>query len=276
MKKEWQADIHGREWPVDADGIVIGDEGCIHRALNPGWTSWVEQAEKRDFPVRYVTPPVPNQYTEELFRYISNLAHITRIKVTFNDYGMLYRCKELIAKTKIVPVLGRVITRSVTDCPWHEELLKHEDPGLTGAVTGSNLAHPSKWEVFRKLNIREIELNIHHRGNVKELQENNLVLTGYRSNLLVSVGRVCFSARWQGLKLPDCCNDRRCRMKLALEIDKTWGKMKLMYEEPSGPVKDKYRDLFVRGNMVYQQLPEPLNILAEPFCDQLIFDHDSV
>jgi hypothetical protein len=276
MKKEWQVDIHGGEWPVDADGIVTGDEGCIHRALNPGWIRWVEQAEKRDYPVRYVTPPVPNQYTEELFRYISNLADITRLKVTFNDYGMLYRCKELIEKTKIVPVLGRVITHSITDCPWHEELLKHEAPGLAVAVTGSNLAHPSKWEVFREFNILEIELNILHREDLADLHENNLVLIGYNSNLLISVGRVCFSARWQGLKLPDCCNDERCRTKLALEIDKTWGKMKLMYEEPSEPVKFKYRDLFVRGNIVYQQLPERLNVMSEPFFDHQIYDHDPV
>lgn len=258
MKKELQIDLSGQDNPVNVDGIVIGDEGCIYRVLDPRWITWVEQAKKRNLTVRYVTPPVPNKYIEELFYYINNLTTISKLKVTFNDYGMLHRCKELIEKDKIIPVFGRVITHSITDCPWYEELLKHEDPELAMAVTGSNLAHPSKWKVLREFNIREIELNINDRGNAAELHQNNLVLTGYNSNILVSVGRVCFSARWQGLKLPHCYNDDKCRTKLTIKIDKTWGKMKLMYEEPSDEVKQKYQDLYVRGNIVYKQLPNLL------------------
>lgn len=271
MKKEWQVDIYGKDTPVNIDGIVIGDEGCIYRALDPRWVPWVEQAEKRSQTVRYVTPPVPNKYTEELFQYIIKLAVISKIKVTFNDYGMLYCCKELIEKERIIPVLGRIITRSITDCPWNKELMRYEEPKLAMAVTGNNLAHLSKWEVFRKFCIREVELNMLHSLNKMQLDGGNLILTGYNSNALVSVGRVCFSARWQGLELPHCRNDVKCHKKLAIEINKKWGKMKLMYEEPSEQVKQKYQDLYVRGNIVYKQLRNSL-ILEQSFDCQILND----
>lgn len=256
MKLEWQVDINRKELPDQISGIVIGDEGCIYRTLDSRWIGWAEKALTKNLVIRYVTPIVPNQYIEELFHYIVDLTAIAKLKVTFNDYGMLYRCKPLIEKELITPVLGRIITRSILDCPWHEELLKHEEPHLATAITGSNLRHPSKREVMQKFTIKEIELNINNLQDVAQLRNNNLLITCYCSNMLISVGRVCYSARWQGIELPQCCNDPRCLKKLFIEIDQKWGKMKLIYEEPSEQVKEKYQGLFIRGNIVYKQLSE--------------------
>ncbi len=256
MKLEWQVDINRIELPEQIFGIVIGDEGCIYRTLDSRWIGWVEKALTKNLVIRYVTPIVPNQYIEELFNYIVDLTAIVKLKVTFNDYGMLYRCKQLIEKDLITPVLGRIITRSIVDCPWIDELLKHEDPSLTVAITGSNLVHQSKWDIMQKYRIKEIEVNSSTLKDAVQLRRNRLILTGYTSNALVSVGRVCYSARWQGLELPQCCNDPRCLKKLFIEIDQKWGKMKLIYEEPSEQVKEKYQGLFIRGNIVYKQLSE--------------------
>lgn len=87
----------------------------------------------------------------------------------------------------------------------------------------------------------------------------------------MSVGRVCYSARWQGLKLPDCCRDSRCRNELSIQADKTWGKMKLMFEEPSDHVRGKYQNLFVCGNVVYSRTPKVLQSELENSFDFQIF-----
>jgi hypothetical protein len=260
MKKEWWVDIHAESWPDYAEGIVIGDEGCIYRTLIPNWLPWVDRANESGLTVRLETPPVPNNKVEELFSFIQKIAGKTNLKVTFNDFGMLYRCKELIEKTLIIPVVGRIITRSIMDCPWYDELLKHENPELTSAVTGGNFVHRSKWEILKRYNIHEIELNINYINNLERLRSSGLVLTGNLSNSLISVGRLCYSARWQGLMLPECCNDARCLRKLSIQLNQKWGKLKLIYENPSEPVKDKYRDLFVRGNAVYKEIDRETNL----------------
>ena len=181
MKKEWQVEPDIGSCPRDIEGIVIGDEGCIHRALDSRLIPWVKRAQKKGLAVRYVTPLVPNKYIEELFYFIFQLAKITKIKITFNDYGMLDRCRELIEKERIIPVVGRIITRSITDCPWYEELLKHEKLDLAVAVIGSNLVHSAKWEVLRKYKIREIEVNMNQGLNLADLHKNNLAVTCYSS-----------------------------------------------------------------------------------------------
>lgn len=270
MGKEWQVDIAKTKWPENIEGIVIGDEGCIYRSLDLRWISWVERALNRNVALRYLTPPVPNKNVEELFNYIVNLTTLTTPKVSFNDFGMLYRCQELIKRKKIIPVLGRIITRSILDCPWYKELLKNENPELITAITGSNFVHRSKWEVLRQFDIDEIELNITNNKDASHLKEMGFRLTYYKSNILVSVGRICYSARWQGLELPKCCNNHSCRTELIIEIDKKWGKQKLMFEDPVESVKEKYQNLFVKGNIVFKYPRENLNIPEALFNNIII------
>ncbi|MFR7597489.1 MAG: hypothetical protein ACLUVI_10330 [Acutalibacteraceae bacterium] len=77
--------------------------------------------------------------------------------MTFNDWGLLYKCWPLIEKQQIIPVLGRIITRSITDCPWHTKILEAEQRSKEMAL--SSFIHKSKLGILEKYKIKEIEVN---------------------------------------------------------------------------------------------------------------------
>lgn len=257
MKKEWQViDVNDQNWSADLSGLVLGDEGCIYRALDERWSVLLEKGLEKGLTIRFLTPLVPNKHMEELVQRIRDYSEHTQLKVTFNDLGLLERCHDLIQKQRIYPVVGRILTRSFLDCPWHKDLLSNEDPNLVDEFVGYTYAHQAKWDILHQYGIKELEINYHDQKHIEELHESGFSLTTYKSNLLISIGRLCYSARWHGLQLPECHKDDRCRKKLQIELDKLWGKSKLMYEEPTPFMKSRFSQLYILGNAVYQPLFE--------------------
>ena len=94
------------------DHIVLGNEGCALQAISPEVVENISFASQLGIKIRYLTPIVPNQYMQRFYQVINTLPQGS--KVTFNDWGLLYKCWPLIEKQQIIPVLGRIITRSIT------------------------------------------------------------------------------------------------------------------------------------------------------------------
>ncbi len=247
----------------DFSGIVLGDEGCIYKAMDEGWMETADKALKNGLAVRYLTPVVPECYVDKLYQRIKIMSAEAIIKVTFNDYGLLSLCRPLIERGQIIPVLGRILSRSVCECPWHKELLKYEEPELAAVVAANTLKHQAKIDIFNTYNIQEFELNQQEVSELKKYGFDNIKLTTYQSNRIIAVGRICYSARWYEMVLPECIKDRRCSNKLYIKLDKMWGKKRLMYEEPPEYMKGYYNKLYVTGNIVYEELgaEENLNLL---------------
>lgn len=183
---------------------------------------------------------------------------------------MLYKCKELIKDGRIIPVLGRILTHSIIDCPWYSRILAHEEPELSSAVSGYTFVHAAKWSVINIFNINEIEINIGNYNQLELVKKIPYKITGHAENILLSVGRVCFSAKWNQLCLPECRNDSKCRKIIKTNLDKKWGKMKMMYEEADEEMKKYYTGIYLVGNVVYSSVPENNIEEAKNYLDILI------
>lgn len=236
-------------------GIVLGDEGCVYKALDETVPVQMKQGLNRGFSIRFVTSFVPDAYIEAMYERIELLSKIANIKVTFNDYGLLYRCKKLIESERITAVLGRLLTHSIIDCPWHGKLLRHEPPELAKAVTGQNFHHEAKISLISDMGVREIEVNALDNSEIC-LDNWNIATAAYTDDILISVGRLCFAARWYDKILPECRTERLCERKIPVKLVRTWGKMKAMYNNPTEEVMNDYENLYVRGNIVYRERGE--------------------
>lgn len=200
-------------------GVVIGSETCIYSALSHRWVE--DHMKDNTTSIRYLTPMIPEGYIEKTYIYIKNLCSDKRIKVTFNDYGLLYRCKELILSEAIIPVLGRVLTRSMIDCPWYHFILKNENDELKDATVGNTWNHESKWYILDDYHIREIEVNMILDNSYNYLKEKNIYITAHTENTLLSVSKTCFSARYRGVPIPECCKQKLCDKKINMDLKKS-------------------------------------------------------
>lgn len=243
-----------QEFYEGCNGLVLGDEGCVHRAYDSRWISIFREGISKGLSIRYLTPTVPQKHVKELYAHIEALSLYGEFKVTFNDYGFLYACKELIEQKRVIPVLGRILTRSIFDCAWHKRLLENENSELVKAVAGHSFANNEKLELIRSFGIDEIEINLLSDDyTLAYFNEQKIRVTGYLSNSIVSVGRLCFAARWYKLGFPECNYDIYCKNKLTIELDEMWGRGRLMYEKPSEEMKGYFKGNYVRGNIVYSE-----------------------
>lgn len=233
-------------------GLAFGDEGCIYRAFNESWKELADKAQNDGLTLRYLTPIVPERYIDQLFEYIKKISTELKIKVTFNDYGLLFLCRHFIEEERIIPVMGRILSRSFSECPWHKELLKDEELELVNAAVGSAFSHQAKLNLIKDYNIKEIEFNLQDVTALTGFKD--LRLTTYATNKIIAVGRICYLARLYEMKLPECSKDARCSNKINIKLNKMWGKKRLMYEEPSEHMKGYFNNLYINGNMVFEHI----------------------
>lgn len=235
-------------------GIVIGDEGCIYRLIHNDILEMAKEAGKRKINVRLLTPFVPDKYMEQAYNQIEKISNVCKLKVTFNDYGLLHRCKKIIESGNIIPVAGRILTRSIIDCPWYSKLLTHENEELKDAIVGSNYYHSSKWDTIKKCGINELEINTIEDKYDDEIEKSGFDTTYHADNNIISVGRVCFAARWYKLELPKCCESPKCQSKISIDLYKKWSKKIHMCEEADMSIKKYYDHMYLQGNVVYCEL----------------------
>lgn len=247
----WQVKLI-KQLPKNCNTVVLGDECCIHKALHEKWFELLNEAVNKGKNVRFVTPMVPDKYCTNLYDYLQKMASVTKLKVIFNDYGFLYMCRDLIMDNRIVPVIGRVLTRSILDCSWHNKLLEGEDEALIEILQKHSFLQSEKISLLKELGVEEIELNWMAYKDVKYLKEQGLRCTCYLSNNILSMGRVCYSAKWYGMTVPECVNDDRCYNKLHIELEKTWGNERLMYEIATEEMKDYFESCYVEGNAIFR------------------------
>ena len=174
------------------DHIVLGNEGCALQAISPEVVENISFASQLGIKIRYLTPIVPNQYMQRFYQVINTLPQGS--KVTFNDWGLLYKCWPLIEKQQIIPVLGRIITRSITDCPWHTKILEAEQRSKEMAL--SSFIHKSKLGILEKYKIKEIEVNAIDPNALTFYHDHHINVTCYENSRILSVARVCFHAKF--------------------------------------------------------------------------------
>lgn len=232
--------------------IVIGNEGCVYSFLSGKNNEIVKKAVEHTLNIRVLTPLIPDGYIDKVYNRIMQWTQYNQnMKITFNDFGLLYKCASLISEHKITPVCGRIISRSIIDCPWYKELLQDEKEEIKSAILNYNFLHNSKIEFIKCFGMSEIELNYHaiYKEALLYLDQQNIKLTTH-NNVLLSVGRVCFSARWHEKPYPDCINEDICSKILKIRRGEAWVNWNESRNNSNAPL---FQELCVRGNLVYYE-----------------------
>jgi hypothetical protein len=247
------AQVEQEEWNR---GVVVGNEGCIYAALSEQIEQIIKIAKNKSLPVRYITPFIPEKYISQIYNKIEEYSKSNQIKVVFNDYGLLYKCKSLIEDKKIIPILGRVLTRSIIDCPWADKLLSSEYKEYSDIILGLNFNHGSKLEFLKKYHIEEIEVNIPKKNYINEFGIPGINLTAYRDNSIISIGRVCFQARYEKRKISDCKKEKMCGKELIVTLNKRIREKKVKGRNLNKELCEDMGEMYVRGNVVYRKVSE--------------------
>lgn len=169
--------------------VVLGSELCPLRAVGLYQKKLVEAAVYQKKNIRFVTPITPQSYVDMIMEIIYDLPVAT--KVTFNDFGILFACKSIIKCGKIRPVLGRIITRSLIDCPWFEKIINNEEEN-EDLLNLNNMTFDAKIDFLKEWNINEIEVNNCPPESLRYFHDNNILVAQYERYNLLSVSRTCF------------------------------------------------------------------------------------
>lgn len=254
MKKEiW---IHSKEKiSSNMRKIVVGDETCIYRAIHKDVRESIEYALMHDMNIRYITPPIPDRYIPEIMEIISSSCKLGVIRVTFNDLGLLYACKNLISEKLIIPVLGRIITHSLIDCLWSDRLFESEEDSIMQGLLNYSFYHGSKIDFFKKkYEIKEYEFNFHEDMNLEYFKEQGIDIVCHEGYNLVSVGRHCYQSK-AIVKQFRCYDGVLCdNKKIRIEMTNIWNRNRMLYQKPEEEISRKLSELFISGNAVYQKI----------------------
>lgn len=233
------------------DHIVLGNEGCALQAISPEVVENISFASQLGIKIRYLTPIVPNQYMQRFYQVINTLPQGS--KVTFNDWGLLYKCWPLIEKQQIIPVLGRIITRSITDCPWHTKILEAEQRSKEMAL--SSFIHKSKLGILEKYKIKEIEVNAIDPNALTFYHDHHINVTCYENSRILSVARVCFHAKFYDFSPESVCNCQSCSSECYhIELLQKCSRTTKMFCDATDRDKAYYDNLFVWGNIVFKKV----------------------
>lgn len=191
----------------DYDNVVIGSEICPIHLLSQKIDCFIKALSAQQRKIRFVTPIIPQKYIDEIYNKILILPEQT--KVTFNDYGLLYKCKKLICDGKITPVLGRIITHSLIDCPWHLDIIKRERQCYDN-LTRQNMNFNTKIDFMNEWSIKEIEVNNCPQKSIDYFHTKGISITQYSDYNLLSVSRTCFHLKLTNGKTEYCVNNNEC------------------------------------------------------------------
>lgn len=190
-----------------SENVVTGSEICPIHILTNKNREIINTAIQQSNAIRFVTPITPQKYVNSIYNMICNLPSET--KVTFNDYGLLFRCKELIFNNDIIPVLGRIITHSLIDCPWYYDIVKH-DSKYIDVLKKNNMNFDSKIEFMKTWRIQEIEVNNCTQDSVFYFHQNGIKVAQYSSYNILSVSRTCFHAKLSRISTTNCYEYKTC------------------------------------------------------------------
>lgn len=184
-------------------GKLIGSEGCVFK-LEKDLEILLNRKEYIREEIRILTPPIPLFWVNTVYTKIQKLTLVSKVKMVFNDFGMLYKCKQLIEEEKIIPVLGRVLTKSFSDCPWFEKLIRYESIQVQKMMRGNTFEDTNKLVFLKEFKIREIEVNANNSINKRYFNHIGILLTTYFENHLLAIQRECPILRIKNTYFPKC------------------------------------------------------------------------
>ncbi|RCX21456.1 hypothetical protein DFP94_102209 [Fontibacillus phaseoli] len=241
--------------------VFLGDEGCVyklpHEAEIIQLKNNLEHAE-----IHIITPLVSQknlQYAKDTLDELisTRLIH----SLTFNDYGLLYYAVNKHPNSHVKFYLGRLLTKSFSDCPWSDHLNRDEDDSIKTYMNGFVLNDPRKINLFKNMGIVGAHLNVSKKNieGLNEITETGLEVIVHLNTIIGAASRICSQAQYSATLFPDCKEE--CEQPSVLKLSKLWSIKARGYVDPSKEVQQIVPDYYVSGNITYYRNPDHLFLL---------------
>jgi hypothetical protein len=206
--------------------------------------------------LRFLTPIVPDACFGRLFDCLEELGGIRPFKVTFNDYGLLHRCRHRIKQGRILPVAGRILTRSSLDCAWRDDLFNGGADDKRDMILRYNMQNGMKNIFFGQFAIQELEVNYYPGHFDRLLADQPLALYVHQNQNLLSVGRACFYARMERHPVQGCLEEPACKQSKHIAMKSLWSKKDARYRDDlTGRFPKR---AYLRGNAVFDAIEQDM------------------
>ncbi|CAM4256344.1 MAG: hypothetical protein E7L01_04035 [Paenibacillus macerans] len=236
--------------------VFLGSEGCIYKL--PHKNEIVDLKNKiKDMEIHIITPLVSQMNLQLAKDAIDDLISANAIdSITFNDYGVLYYVANKYKYSNIKFYLGRLLTKSFSDCPWSDHLNRNEEDFVKKYMNGFALNDPRKIKMFKDMGIEGAHLSANHKNaeGLKEIAQNGFDIIVHLNTIIGSSSRICSQAQYHSLSYPACKD--KCEKPAVLRLSKVWSLKEDGYIEPSKEVKRMVPDYYVAGNITYYRNPD--------------------
>lgn len=205
--------------------ISIGDEGCVYRLPNKSEIKHqLEQIFGMGIKARFVTPKAGEREINVISNAVRTVAEFGKeVDLIINDLGVLQICRKMkLEYPNINIILGRLMTRSIIDCPWGELAIRNESSEIKEDFKRHSYDQKEKIELMHQVGVKGIEVNSIKgiADSITRIMENNIDVSVHFDRRLLTVGRNCITARYYSVKFPHC--KAVCGKEFNIEWDGLW------------------------------------------------------
>ena len=230
--------------------IGVGSEGCVHDCIRKV-LQLMNIAGKQflnEISFRIVTPRIPEKCMATMLNLLSEIASRVKVEsIVINDYGLLYYlCKNHLLFGDII--LGRTLIRTLADVPWNNLFWEAESLEMRESMLQANIMHLEKIELFKKYNVKGVELSpVKVNENIiANLQNMGLQCYVHYNNEIATIGRTCPRLRIKKSKAEGCVLD--CDKSIELEFSQPYSLTKL-----DSKISSIYPILYNINNVIYHR-----------------------
>jgi hypothetical protein len=172
------------------DTVFTGHYGC-QKAAHYSMQQAQELKNEYGLNLHYISPKTSNDAIKLEEEYIIKLLEYG-IKVSINDWGLLYRLKTHGVSSDFI-YLGRLLSKSIADWVWSDIFFQKEKRNAVDYLSQNNLNDTEKIEWLKSFHIAGVEVTIHRNSekSYEEIQKNGLQVIGYVDNEIVALSRAC-------------------------------------------------------------------------------------
>ena len=207
---------------MEAHSIGLGDEGCAYRIpsashIRSAFTSIIKSGKRP----RLITPHTAENQLDKVKKAVEAAAGFgSMADLIVNDLGILKLCRDLNSGAGIY--IGWLVSRSITDCPWYDMVLKGENQSVKNTLLRHSFDHIEKFILLHEFGIEGVEVNnINGIGeSIKRISRNGFKVFIHMGRRFLTAGRNCATARYLGLEEGKCLP--YCGITFNLEWEGVW------------------------------------------------------
>lgn len=237
--------------------ISYGDEGCIKKFDKASTIiEYANQIQKSGIAFKLITPRLAEDDFGDFINLVDELAaSINNFQITLNDFGALHYIKKY--GDKVQRCLGRQLVRSLSDCPWCDEIIRNESDENKKLLRQVGFISDYKTMFFKEYNIKGIEINPYKYHDISYKKQSDVIVMEHYGRTLLSIGRECPTANHYNESMENC--SRSCQKEITI---RPTGVYKSPMEN-NVKCQDKFKNrigiLTIRGKRVLSNLCEPDN-----------------